>query len=173
MSFDIILTTHNTTGEMRDFTNPFTGEAVHGPVHADISETERRAISELLATVAPKGANEYGCFVLELSDGGKAEVFASELPDDKPFFGCMIAIRRHFTPLLLDTIWRLCNMGRMSMFATMDDSKPIVTDKEHLSLLPDDWDDAVVCDSPEQLGLLLDKGFSDWDKLRNTVGTAG
>ncbi len=169
MSFDIHLQTHNYTGEMREFMNPFTGDRSRGPVDAGVSDDERGAIAGLLATAAPNGADEFGCYVMEFTDGGCAEVFASTLQSNEPFTGCMIAVRSSLSPELLDAIWRLCHLGRMSMMAAMEDSRPIVTDRNHLDLLPSDWDDAVVCDSPQQLAILLESVFSEWDKYRKQI----
>jgi len=169
VSFDIFLCTHNYTGEMRESENPFTGEMVKGPVDAGVSPHERRMLAKLFAAFHAKGPDESGCYALDLPDGGEAEVYADSLSADKPFTGCMLAIRAGVTPQLCDFIWRMANMGRMSIHPAMEDTRPIATDEAHLQLAPSDWKDAVVCHTPQELAVVLQKGFSAWDEFKRSV----
>jgi hypothetical protein len=169
MSFDVFLQTHNYTGETRTETNPFTRREKTVRVNEGVSEIERRSIVEFIDSFAPGGADEHGCIGLVFGDGGSAEFFAKHLHDDESFTGCMFAIRSAFTPELLDAIWRVANLGRMSIFPAMEDSQPIVTDSDHVELIPSEAGEPVVCESPAELGRLLESGFSRWDEYRRQI----
>ena len=113
MSFDIYYQTCNLgTGTARR-KNPFTGEVESVTVDDGLSTSKRAAVGTLLRSSGATGPDRFGCYVLDLPDGGSAEVFARGLDGAKSFDGFMIAARS-LTPGLASFLWELCRAGKMA-----------------------------------------------------------
>jgi len=162
MSFDVHLQTFNLTGEMVEFVNPFNGKICRGPDDLGVTESERKAISEYLESVAIDEG------ILEVADGGRAQFFAEEIRGEACFTGCSFLLRSSPTPMLAKAIWQVANLGRMIIWVAIQDAKPIVTHEDYLQNLPTEWETVVAANS-KLLGDLLKRGFDGWGKQRTQV----
>ena len=92
MSFDIFFQSARFSGEPVVSRNPLTGESQTVLPSEPLSAAEVTAVLGVLERVKARGPDEFGCYVVELADGGGAEVFASNLRS-----GCMASVIARFT----------------------------------------------------------------------------
>src|ERR1019366_5550534 len=105
MSFDIFFQPCRFSGGTVETKNPFSGEIQSNLLNEPLSPTELQAVQRVLKQATAHGPDEYGCYVVELEDGGVAEVFADNLET-----GCMAAIRS-ITPDLSKFLYDLLEAG--------------------------------------------------------------
>jgi hypothetical protein len=131
--------------------------------------SELKAVQNVLGQAAAHRPDEHGCYVIELEDGGGAEIFGNEFAD-----GCMAALRG-ITPDLLRFLFDLLKAGgdRWLMLPAMEDSVAITTSSRCVKGLPKDFPRLVSCNSPEELGVLLSDGVLAWEKFRDHVVGGG
>jgi hypothetical protein len=126
-----------------------------------------QAVREILVAARARGPDEFGCFVVELGDGGGAEVFATNLEA-----GCMVAVRG-ITPDLLRFLFDLLTAANWVLLPAMEGNPAIVKSTVLASGLADSFPE-IACGSPEVLGTILSGGFDAWKRYRNqVVGDAG
>jgi hypothetical protein len=164
MSFDIFFQTGRFTGKPVLKKNPFTGEAQTVLPEETLNAAEITAVRQALKRVAPQGPDEHGCYVVELADGGGAEVVASKLQT-----GCMVALRG-ITPNLIDFLYELLKAGNWVMLPVMEDAVAITASPRGMKGVPDDFPTIVACNSADDMGVLLTKGVKAWQKYRDQVG---
>ena len=81
----------------------------------------------------------------------------------------MVALRG-ITPGLLQFLIDLLKAGNWSMVPAMEDIVAIVPSLESVKKnVPDDFPKIVVCNSADELGILLSGGFRAWKKYRDHV----
>jgi hypothetical protein len=95
-------------------------------------------------------------YVVELDDGGVAEVFSYRGLE----ISCMVALRG-MTAGLLQFLFDLLQAGNWVMIPAMENTAAITTSPGCLKGIPDDFLRIVVCSSVEELGTLLAKGFRE------------
>src|SRR4051812_35308962 len=88
MSFDIIFQPCGSAGAAVEETNPFTGEVQSVRYNESLNAAELKAVQKVLKQAKASGPDERGCYVVELADGGGAEVFGNDLGT-----GCVVALR--------------------------------------------------------------------------------
>jgi hypothetical protein len=162
MSFDLFFQPCRSGNEPVERRNPFTGEIQTSLPVEPLSAENVRAIRAVLAGVGACGLDEFGCFVVELGDGGVAEVFASDLAT-----GCMVAIR-DLTPDLLRFLHDLLIAAEWVLLPAMEGNPAIVKSPGLASRFADSLPE-VVCGSPEELGEILSGGFEAWRRYRDRV----
>jgi hypothetical protein len=163
MSFDIFFQPCRFGDKLIERVNPFTGEVQSVPRDVPLNADEVGAVQKVLREVTVRGPDEHGCCVVELSDGGGAEVFADDLET-----GCMVSLRG-MTPGLLTFLYDLLKAGNWVMIPAMEDTAAITTSLNSLQRVPDDFLRIVVCNSVEELSQLLSGGIRAWEKYRDQV----
>jgi hypothetical protein len=163
MSFDIFFQTARFSEQPVVEKNPFTGEALTVLPEEPLSAAEVKAVQRVLQRVQAQGPDEHGCYVVELEDGGVAEVFADELNA-----GCMVALRG-ITPRLVYFLFDLLQAGNWVMLPATEDAVAITTSPGSLKGVPEDFPRVVVCDSAEEVGALLTKGVREWQAYRDRI----
>lgn len=168
MSVDIHYHTCNLGTQTAMRRNPFTGEEQAVPIDDGLSDAERAAVCNLLASAGAASPDEFGCYVVEFEDGGSAEVFASELAGSEQCDGLMVSLHG-LTPGTCAFLWQLCHDGGMAATPIMEDEVVVVATAEQLKQVRGRWPDAIVVGSPEELGHLLSGGVAVWQAYRDQV----
>ena len=168
MSFDIYYQTCNLgTGTARR-KNPFTGAIESVPIDDGLSVSERAAVETLLRSSGATGPDQFGCYVLDLPDGGSAEVFARGLGGAEPFDGLMVAARS-LTLGLASFLWELCRAGNMVAMPVMEEEVAAVASEAQRARVQSRWPEAVVVGSASEFSHLLNGGFAAWQSYRDQV----
>lgn len=168
MSFDVFLQTCNLSDKTEDAVNPFTGKAIRKPVGESVTDEERSALKETLASAGARNPDEHGCYVPQLSDGSTAEVFFGGLADDPEFSGGMIALRG-LSIEMTRFMWSLAESGNLVIIPAMEGDLTIVTSTANAQRVASRWPNATVVDSPDELHVILTKGFDGWKQFRDQV----
>lgn len=163
MSFDIFFQPCRFSETLVTKKNSITGANQSVLPDEPLSEIELEAVQRVLKRANAHGPDEFGCYVIQLEDGGVAEVFGSELAS-----GCTVALRG-MTANLLQFLFDLLNAGNWVMLPVMEDARAITTSPGCLKNIPDDFPRVLVCNSAAELGVLLSKGVEEWEKYRNQV----
>jgi hypothetical protein len=168
MSFDILYHTCNLGTRTEERKNPLTGQVQSVPVDNGLSDAERAAVLSLLKSAGAAAADKFGCYAVELSDGGSAEVYSSGLGGPEQCDGFMVSLRG-LTPRLTQFLWELCRAGNMVAIPVMEDEVVVVTTEDQLNRVRARWPKAVVVGSPEEFGRLLGGGLAAWQAYRDQV----
>jgi hypothetical protein len=163
MSFDIFFQPCRFSGELVTKKNLLTGEAKSVLHNEPLSEMELDAVRQVLRRANASTPDEFGCYVVQLEDGGSAEVFGSKLAS-----GCMVALRG-MTDDLIKFLFDLLKAGNWVMLPAMDGNVTIIPSSVFLKNVPDGFPRVVVCNSAAELGMLLSNGVEEWEKYRNQV----
>jgi hypothetical protein len=168
MSFDIFFQPCRYTGSPIEKTNPFNGEVKWVIPDEPLNAEELNAVRQVLKGVKADRPDQYNCYVVELADGGQADIF----PDDGLATGCMVAVRG-MTPELLQFLFDLLKAGQWAMLPAMENTVAITTSPDRMGCIPDDFPRVVVCNSAEELRILLVDGVQAWEKYRDQVVDGG
>ena len=168
MSFDVFFQTCNISDETESVVDPFSGQTIEKPVGESVTDEERAALKEILASAGAPIPDEFGCYLPQLSDGSSAEVFFSELEEGEEFDGGMIALRG-LSLELARFMYSLASAGNLAMLPAMEEAVPIVTSTDNAQRVASRWPEAVVVKTPEELHMLLTKGFDAWKQFRDRV----
>ncbi len=167
MSFDIVFQTCRFAGSPIEKTNPIKGMARSVLPQEPLTADELKSVEHVLQRANARGPNAHGCYVVQFGDGGRAEVFGSELATN-----CMVAIRG-ITGDLLQFLFDLLEAGNWVMIPVMEDLAAITTSPESMKRIPDDFPRVVGCNSPKELGALLAGGVQAWQKYRDQIVDGG
>lgn len=151
MSFDLFYQPRHVGTEPVKRKNPFTGKIETSLPLKPLSAEDVRGIHAVLAAAGARGPDEFGCVVVNLGDGGGAEVFADHLET-----GCMVALRG-LTPDLLRFLFDLLRAADWVLLPAMEGNPAIVSSPGMASGIADS-NPEVVCGSPEELGAVLSGG---------------
>lgn len=163
MSFDIFFQTCRFGTTLVEEKNPSTG-MVRSVLPSDpLMPSEFTALRAVLKKVTARGPDEFGCYVVQFPDGGSAEVFGCELEQH-----CMVAVRGT-TPDLFRFLFDILMAGNWVMLPAMEDAVAITCSPQSVKNLPGDFPRLVVCNSADDLGILLSKGFGAWKKYRDQI----
>jgi hypothetical protein len=162
MSFDLFYQPCRSGTESVERKNPFTGQIQTSLPVEPLSAEDVRAIQAVSAGVSARGPDEFGCFVVELGDGGGAEVFASDLET-----GCMVALRE-LTPDLLRFLYDLLAAANWVLLPAMEGNPAIVKSPGLACGFAENFPE-VVCSSPDELEEILSSGFDAWRSYRDRV----
>jgi len=163
MSFDIFLQPCRYTGQLVTKKNRLTGEAKSVLHNEPLSEIELNAVRQVLRRANAHNPDKFGCYVVQLEDGGGAEVYGSKLAT-----GCMVSLGG-MTADLIQFLFDLLKAGNWVMLPAMEDNIAITPSSVFLKNVPDDFPRVVVCNSAAELGVLLANGVEEWEKFRNQV----
>jgi hypothetical protein len=165
VSFDIFFCPWRRGDTPVEQENRFTGEVQTVLPIVPLTPGEVAAVQSVLREAGAQGPDEFGCYVIEVEDGGAAEVFAEQLDD-----GCMVSVRG-LTPGLLGFLYALLKAADWVMLPVMENGVTIAASPMSQLAGPE----AVPCDSAEGLGVLLKEGFDAWQRYRDQVvrGSAG
>lgn len=142
----------------------FTGDAQAVLSNEPLSPAELKAVQQVLERADAHGPDQHGCYVVQLDDGGGAEVFSSSGLAS----GCMVALGG-ITADLLQFLFELLDAGNWVMIPAMADTAAITTAPGSLKGVPGDFPRVVVCSSAQDLGILLADGVQAWEKYRAQV----
>jgi hypothetical protein len=119
------------------------------------------AVEQVLNQAKARGPSQHDCYVVNLGDGGGAEVFSRDLATD-----CMVALRG-LTPDLLRFLFDLLAAGKWVMIPASVDAVAIATSQEAFVSVPKSFPRSVICSSPDELAGLLANGVHAWEKYRD------
>jgi hypothetical protein len=138
------------------------------PVDDRLSASERAAVLGLLRSGGAADPDRFGSYVLDLPDGGSAEVFAAELRGPEQCDGLMVAARS-MTPGLVSFLWELCRAGNLVAIPVVEGPVVAVASEGQRARVRTRWPEAIVVGSPEAFGRLLSGGFGAWQAYRDQV----
>jgi hypothetical protein len=167
MSFDIFFQPCRFGRTPIETWDQFTGKSRPVFPNEPLTASELQAVQAVLDKAAVHRPDNTACHAVRVEDGGRAEVFARDLGN-----GCMVAVRG-ITPGLLGFLLELLTAGNWSMIPTMEDTVAIVPSLEAVKSVPDDFPTTIVCNSADELGVLLSGGFSAWKRYRDLVSGDG
>jgi hypothetical protein len=147
--------------------NPFTGKAKVVLVNEPLDTAELEAVRKVLERANANGPDEFGCYVVKLDGGGSAEVIGDDLQT-----GCMVKLWG-MTSALSQFLYDLLKAGNWVMLPVMEDTVAITTSPGSISGIPDDFPKVVVCNSHDDLALLLTKGVRAWENYRDQIVGGG
>jgi hypothetical protein len=168
MSFDIILQTCNLTDKTKEAVDPFTGDTIQIPTGEHVTAAERSALIELLAAAGASEPDKSGIYHPRLSDGSSAEVYFSNLASD-PDFGGGIIVLRGLSPEQTRFIFSLADLGNLAIYPGSQGAVAIVTSVANAQRVVSRWPDVVVAQTPEELHVILRKGFDGWKQYRDYI----
>jgi hypothetical protein len=166
MGFDIFFSPGRQGTERIERTNPFTGLPMTVLPTIPLSDDELAAVRKVFERAKARGPDEYGCYVVELADGGGAEVFAKDVAD-----GCMVTVRG-LSPDCLRFLFDLLKAAEWVMFPAMEGNPAIVSSPGLASEFADSFPE-VVCGSPGELGEILSGGYEAWERYRDQIAGEG
>jgi hypothetical protein len=80
----------------------------------------------------------------------------------------MFAVRA-LTPRLVSVLFDVLKAGNWAMIPALDDAYTITCSPEHLTNLPAEIPEVIVCRSSKELGVLLMDGYEAWQRYKNSV----
>lgn len=164
MSFDILFQPCRYTYKPVETKNPFKGKAhTVFPRSEPLTPEEVSAVEHVLKRANARGPDQHGCYVIDFPDGGDAEVYADDLSNS-----CMVSVRG-VTSDPLRFLTDLLKAGNWIMMPAMEDGTAIAYSPACLKGIPQGFAEIVVCNSSEELGLLLSKGVRAWEKYRDQI----
>ena len=153
MSFDIFFVPSRFRNEMVEWKNPSTGEVKSIRPQEPSTESEVRAVREVLQKAGAQEAEEDGGCVISFRDGGAAEVYTGGLEK-----GCSVTPRLGLSPDCLRFLIDLLNAAEWVMFPAMEGNPAIVSSQGMAIEFADSFPE-VVCGLPEELGAILSGGY--------------
>jgi hypothetical protein len=166
MSFDIFYTQRRQATEPGEVKNPFTGAPMTVQVPVGLSDDEVGALRAVLAQANAPDLDEFGCYVVEVADGGGADVYGDDLEK-----GCMVAVRE-LTPDIAQFLLDFLNAADWVMRPAME-GNPVITTSHVPVEGPADDSPRVVCTSAKELMVVLSEGVEAWQKYRDRVVAKG
>src|SRR3954453_13179778 len=163
MGFDIFFVRSRLRSERVERRNPFTGEVMSVRPQEPLTDSELRAVREVLRKAGTPGPDEYGCSLIGFGDGGTATVNTDGLEE-----GCSVTIRRGLSPDCLRFLIDLLNAAEWVMFPAMEGNPAIVSSPGLASGFADGFPE-VVCGSPGELGAILSGGYDAWRRYRDRI----
>jgi hypothetical protein len=164
VSFDLFFQPSRFGTEPVERRNPFTGKMQTVRPVEPLSSEDLKAVRDIVQSAAPAGPDDHGGYLIELADGGVAEVYASGGIET----GCMIALRRALTPDLLRFLFDLLRAADWIMLPAMEGNPAITALPGRAEGFADSLPE-VVCNSAEELGAVLTGGFDRWRQYRDQI----
>jgi hypothetical protein len=169
VSFDVFLQSVHRGSEPRQAINPLTGETVAIHPTGELRDHERESVLSVISSYQFRGPDEFGCYPIDLPDGGSAELFAGKLGEAAGCDGMMVACRS-LTPQLTGLIFELMVGGNMAALPAMEDTRTFVASEEWSDFTPGDGaPPAVVVRSAAELHAALAGGYEGWKRYRDQV----
>jgi hypothetical protein len=163
MSFDIFFMPCRYGTKPVKQKNTVTGREESVLPNEPLTTAQLQAVREVLKKAAAPRSDDFGCYVVEFDDGGGADVFGRDLSN-----GCMVAVRG-ITPKLMQFLIDLLKAGNWVMCPAMEETVTITCSPECVKDMPEDFPKVVICNSADELGVLLTDGFQAWKKYRDVV----
>ena len=163
MSFDIFFQPCRFTGKPVEMKNLFTGEVQLTVPNQTLTADELAAVQRVLHDGMTDGPDEFGCYRVQLPDGGSAEVYGNDLVT-----GCMVSLRG-LSPDLAGFLMDMLKAGNWVMLPAMEESMAITASPDRVTGVPDGFPKIVVCNAVDELGALLSAGFGAWQRYRDQV----
>jgi hypothetical protein len=163
VSFDIFFRPCHFGGKPVKRRNPFTGQIQSALPNEPLSASELMAMGKVLPEAKARGPDQDGCYLVELGDGGRAEVFGLGSEG-----GCMVSVQG-MTPVLSQLLHDLLAAADWIMLPAMEEAVAVMTSRGSLTGIPNDFPRVVVCDSAGELAMLLAGGVRAWEKYRDQV----
>lgn len=120
-----------------------------------LSAGEHDAVEKVLRRRCPRGADAHDCWVVEVADGGRAEVFGRNLRN-----GCMFALSG-ITPEIVGLLYEVLVAGKWVMLPALEGCGAIVASTDAVHAAPDDFPKVTACTSADALAKLLVDGLVD------------
>lgn len=161
MSFDVFFEPCRYDGTTERKVNPFTKEVRDMPVNHPLSDLELAAVTKVLDRAG--SADEDGCRVVQFADGGYAEVDLSERV-------CSFSVRGvGVTPSLAQLMFDVMLAGNWVLMSMSGADVVIAPNMECVASAPSFYGRVVVAESPHEVALLLESGFDEWKRYRDSV----
>ncbi|MAT13853.1 MAG: hypothetical protein CMJ46_01120 [Planctomyces sp.] len=164
MSFDIFYMSSHFASEYTEQRNKVSGEVQSVRQNLPLTSAEISAVQELIQTARVKSNEEVSCDYLGFPDGGYAELYASDIN-----FGFMLVIRSGFSPNLLNFLYRLLEDGNLLLCFPSEDLVMVGAKESSFDEAPEGMPPKVVCNSPEELGMILADDLDAWKRYRDHV----
>jgi hypothetical protein len=131
-----------------------------------LTPAEEQAVRSILARACPGGPDDHHCWIVEVGDGGRAEVYARNLRDT-----CTFAVHRgDLTPGLVQLLYDVLVAGNWVMLPTHAETGAIAASKDSVrGRPPEGFPAVVVCDSADALGAMLSRGMQAWTEFLERV----
>jgi hypothetical protein len=162
MSFDVFYQPCRFGTESVEFKDRDTGELRSEFSVKPLTPDDLKAVRAVLGSAAAPYSD--GTYVVEFADGGTAEVFGG----DDLETGCMAALRGDLTPELLQFLFALLKAADWIMLPAMEGNPAITALPGRAEGFADSFPE-VICDSAEELGVVLSGGFEAWQEYRERV----
>ncbi len=167
MSFDIFFQPCRFGGQPIEKRDRWTGKVRPVLPNEPLTAAELQAVKHVLAKAQARGSSEHNCYCVELPDGGSAEIYGRDLGS-----GSMAAVRG-MTPDLLQFLHDLLRAGNWVMFPAMKGVDGITAAPASLKGIPEGFPTIIVCNSKDELGILLADGVAAWQRYRDQVVVGG
>ena len=128
-----------------------------------VDANQRAAVQATLAVSAVPNSKDDGYIAVEFDDGGMAEVFADDLSE-----GGMVAVRSGLTPDFLNFLMQILKDGNMMLVPAMENIVTIAASEDAFHGSDPTMPKHVICNSGEELGVLLKEGFESWKRFRDS-----
>jgi hypothetical protein len=137
------------------------------------ARADHDAVRAVLATRNFTDLSGDGYYNVRFQDGNDVEFSAGGLRGEADFSSCTFFIHG-MSSELIRFMWEVADAGAMAVLATVEDFRAILTPrhpKEDLpqDLLPPNYPEPVVCESPAELESFLLSGYLGWKKYRDQV----
>ncbi len=119
MSLSLHFHTCNLSDDTREATNPFTNEKTFFHVDDGLSESERKAVLDLLRTASASEPDPDGYYYVDLPDGARVGVGASTLSGSDKCVAFAVECN-NLTDAAADFLFRLSRAGNMSVGSSVN-----------------------------------------------------
>jgi hypothetical protein len=136
-----------------------------------------QAVHRVLGTVPCRGPDEHGTYVATLSDGVEIGITAPAR-DSRSVRECTCHVpEESLSDPVSRFIYQLARAGDMAILAPMDEYVMILTGPHQKQYMPaefvEDHPETILCESAEDLVMLLAKGYKSWKgQRRDSVAPA-
>jgi hypothetical protein len=162
MSFDIFFVRSRFRDELVEFKSPGTGEVKMVRPQEPLTDSELRAVREVLRKAGAPEPDEHGCCVVSFREAGVAEVYTNDLEK-----GCMVALRTALSAECIQFLIDLLRAAEWVMFPAMEGNPVIASGPGLAKEFPTFTE--VVCRSAEELEAILSGGFDAWTRYRARI----
>ncbi len=163
MSFDIFFMPCRYGDTAVESVDPCTGQTGNTLPNDPLTAAELNAVRRVLANANALDGENSGGGVARFDDSGYAEIYGQDLHK-----GCMVSLRG-MTPDVLNFLFELLLAGNWIMIPTMPQTRAIAASLTAFQRIPHGFPEPTVCNSPEEIGLLINQGFDAWKAYRDRV----
>ena len=163
MSFDIFFQPCRFGTEAVEVQDESTGQTRKILPNEPLTAAELAAVRNVLSNANASAPDNYGCYQVRFTNGGSAEIYGSNLEK-----GCMVALWG-LTAETLKFLFDLLKAGNWTMIPPTRETRAIASSVNAFKRIPEGFPPTAVCESPAELGIILNDGFDIWEKYRDQI----